>query len=229
LTFDAFEKSQESGNPAELYEFRLGVEVFRYTSYAIAVNRFAFDFEPVSIIRSRLTHQTNSREGDLDVIVPADNDFVELYSSTAVPGGKATLTFFRTHVDDPDEETVVFFRGNVTNVSKKKNSREANLHVISILKAQSRTMPRQTFGGICQHHLYDENCRILETNPSFEKFLNVSAVSADGLTLTADGAGAFGADFFQAGFTEWLADHRMIVAQGGAGNNDLTIRVNYTR
>lgn len=225
MTFLAFETSQESGRPAELFDFRIGLDSFKFTSWGTDVTVALGTFNAVTIKRSRLSQELTTREGDVEVTVPADNAFVTTYNTLGITGGRPTLTLYRTHVNDPDQETPVFFRGDVTNLSRGKDARSVKIHVTSVLKSQDRQVPRQDYKGLCNHALYDARCTISETNPSFEKFLNCSAVTADGLTLTLDGAGAFGADFFEAGFVEFGADFRMVVDQGGAGDNEITIRV----
>lgn len=225
MTFIAFESAQETGRPAELYDFRIGSESFKLTSWANDVTVGIGTFTADVVERSRLAVTQDARENDVEITIPADNPFVLAYEGVAVPGKRSTLVLYRTHVNDPDTETVVFFKGNVTNISRSADGREAKVNVVSFMKSQALVVPRRTYQGLCNHSLYDGFCTISETDPDFQKFLNVSAVSTDGLVLTVDTAGSFGADFFQAGFIEYIGEPRMVVEQGGTGNNDFTIRI----
>lgn len=230
MTFIEFETSDELARPAELYDFRIGTDSFPFTSYIDPVTVAVGTFQPEAMRRSKLTQEVTNKEGDLDVTVPADNAFVKVYDGTVgIPGARPTLTLYRTHVNDPDKQTRVRFRGDVTNLSRVKDTSEVKIHVQSFLRTQARQIPRQTYRGLCTRSLYDDKCNsdgtVSDTDPAFEKFLNVSAVSADGLTLTVDTAGSFGDDFFQAGFVSFGGDFRDVISQGGVGFNDLQLIV----
>jgi len=226
MSFDAFELAQETGRPAELYDFRIGGDSFKLTSWAVNVTIPALGtFEAETVLRSAITKEATGEEPDLNITIPADSPFVLAYQKESVPGKRSTMILFRTHIDDPAQETIVFYKGAVATVTFSKDGREASVLVVSAMKAQSQEMPRSTYQGLCNRSLYDNQCQISDVDPDFQKFLNVSAVSVDGLVLTVDSAGSFGADFFEAGFIEFAGEPRMVVAQGGAGNNDLTIRV----
>jgi len=210
LTFLAFETSAEGGRPVELYEFRQGSSEFFFTS---AEDSFMFDglnYMAEIISRSSLVTTTDDSEDRITVTVPATNAFAQVYTTTA-PGIKATFTLRKFHRDDTDNEAVQLFKGIIQTVAFISDGEEAKIQVLSLARAQKRSTPRITFQNPCNHMLYDKRCKILETNPSFQKFLNISTVS--GSTITADGAGAFGADFFVTGFAKFQDDFRHIIGQ----------------
>jgi len=225
MSFNAQEISAESGEPIELYDFRLGSDQFRFTSNQTNVVILGGTFVATAISRGKLVLELGEKTSDqLEVKVPSNNTFVAKYL-TAVPGVLSTLTVYRTHRNDLAKETVVIFKGDVQTVAFTNNNREVNMKVAPITTARSRIIPRFVYSNLCNHMLYDARCKISENDASFEKFLNVSAVSADKTVLTVDTAGSFGSDFFEQGFIAFDSDFRMVIAQGGAGNNDLTIHL----
>jgi uncharacterized phage protein (TIGR02218 family) len=215
MSYQALETSVETGNPVELYEFAIGIEVFRYTSSQLPyVLPDLTTYSPVVISRGSLEASAGDRSADrLEVRASASNEFVRKYIAGA-PGLRATLTLKRIHRGDGAQETVVVFKGTVRNVAFTKDGREAIMQCLPLTSAINRTIPRLGFSGLCGHLLYDARCKIDLNNASFKFTGTVSAVS--GKTITVTGAGAFGGaltDFFVAGYAEFQNDFRMIIAQ----------------
>lgn len=228
MAFEEYEISEQSGRPAELYDLRIGATSFKYTSSVNSVTVAVGTFTPRPISRTDISQELSDREADLDITLPYDDPFFDSYEGLEIIGGRPSLTLYRTHLDDPDAATAVFYRGTITNVSRKADGRESLLHVVSVTKSQSKQVPRKTYQSLCNHMLYDSGCTLDENDTAFRKDLNCSAVSVGGTVITLDGAGGFGADFFEAGFLEFDGDFRSVVSQGGAGNNELTVRVPFS-
>lgn len=216
MTFAAYETSEEGGRPAELYELRIGTEVFLYTNSQMPITISTSTYVPLPISRSEISSSAESGTGEhLDVKLPGDNLFVRKFVSI-VPGRRPTLTLLKLHLADVAQETIVLFKGVVQSVSFSDNSDVATLKVAPLTAAKSRPIPRLTYQSLCGHMLYDARCKIGEHDPDFEKFLLVEAVTGAGGILQLDGADTFGfADFFVNGFVEYLGDYRLITEQAG--------------
>jgi uncharacterized phage protein (TIGR02218 family) len=224
VSYDAYESSVEGGAPIEIYTIAFGATAYRYTSYKIDVNILSEDFEAIPISRGTISQSVEQRsEGRLEVVVPGDNPFVQQFI-TAVPGIRATLTLQRYHRDDPAEEVVLIYKGTVQTVRFEKNGRRAVLIVVGLTAAKGRSVPRFTYQGLCNHMLYDGRCKV--NSSLYQHTLYV--VSVNGRVLTVSGAGAIGADYFENGFVEYNGDYRMVTAQGGVGNNDLTLLIPFS-
>lgn len=208
--FSTFETSQESGQPVELYEFRMGSEAFLFTSDEQDVTLTAIVYAAVAARREATRQAADATQEALNVYLPSDLAFVRRFV-LVTPGKRVSFTLKRFHRNDPDLQVVTFFRGTVQSFKFTRDGREVVLQILPPTAAYSRNMPRFTYQGICNHQLYDSRCGLDEFSPAFSKFLLVTAVS--GSTLTASGAGAFGADFFEAGFVEMSGDFRAIVKQ----------------
>ncbi len=235
MTFEAFETSNEAGQPIELYKFTAGTLIFRFTSAEdeivvgiTAPANIQGTYESIPIKRSRIQTSANaSRTDGIQVEMPSSTAFAQRYINI-VPGVRTQLEIFRFHRGDtPTPEFVTAFKGDVQTVAFTQQARLATMQVHSIARAKSRALPRFTYQGPCNHMLYDKRCKILETDPAFEKFLTVAAIDTTQTVLTVTGAGGFSpaADFFVSGFLEFDDDFRTVVAQGGVGNEDLTMLV----
>lgn len=221
MVFNTLETGSESGQPIELYTFRLGNGTpTRYTSSQneVTLTTTLEVFTPVAIERGNLVEELNNPNTNrLQITLPAGDDWVAQFRNIA-PGQRATITIRRLHRADlgGSEDTITIFKGTVRNVSFSKNGRQAVLQVLPITSAMSRPMPRRTYQNLCNHMLYDSRCGILENDPNF-RLSNalVTAVSGDVITVT--GAAAFDAlaDFFEGGFITFGDDYRTVVAQSG--------------
>jgi len=212
MTFLAFETSAEGGRPVELFEFRSSTADFNFTSAEDDITFESILYSAETISRTAIVTQTNDTDDRIQVTVPIGNTFVEAFKAIP-PGQKSTLTVRKFHRDDTDLEARQLFKGVVQSVGFQQDANLARINIVPLFKAKSRQIPRITFQGLCNAFLYDANCKIIETDPDFQKFLNISVVS--GNTITADGAGAFGSTFFQAGFAKFAGDHRHVTFQSG--------------
>jgi hypothetical protein len=233
MTYDAFEASVELGEPVELYVITLGSQTFRYTSSQTdfvvdAPNPILGTYLPRVASRGALQQSAGDQSDDtLQFSLPADDAYVSQYISVA-PGFNASVQLYQTHRSDPDAETALLFDGIVGGISFQEDVREAIINVQALTKARSRNIPRRTFMGPCNHLFLDRFCTLIETN--FEFNFTVSAVTTDTITVPGVGAVAIGSvpagDAFVAGFVEdSLGDFRLVVSQGGAGNDDLQLLI----
>lgn len=210
--FNDYEKSDENGQPVELYEFMIDAEAFRFTSSESTISSGGVDYRPVAISRNGFGQAMGERPDAMVVSLPTNEDFVKRFILTP-PGIVVPFTLRRFHLNDPDLQVKILFRGVVKSVIFVEDGHKAEVHSAPITSAFSRTIPRFSYSGLCNHMLYDARCKIDEHDPAWEKHLHISAVAND--QITADGAGAFGADFFVAGFVESGNDFRQVIKQVG--------------
>lgn len=188
----------------------LGSESFLLTSgeddYVFQSNTYT----ATPIIRTSIRESLENNDGKVEFFLPVSHPFVTAYKGVT-PGKLATVTVVKVHRDDPDLEGRTIYKGIIRNISFIKNGNQAQISSIFFTRWRGRQIPRRTYQGNCNHMLFDDLCKLSDTDPSFEKFLNISADT--GITITADGAGAFGSDFFETGFAEFDGEFRLIVAQ----------------
>lgn len=180
MTFEATERSAESGSPEELYTFGIGTEVFRYTT---SENPLQFDgvtFSPLEIERATIIASDEQGLDSLSVTVPASTPLVRRYINV-VPGQMATLRIQRLHRLDIDAEAVLIYSGLVRAVGFSLNGLGAEITVQPVTAGLSRTVPRMVYSGTCNHVLYDSRCKV--NSASFRFDGNVGTVTGSDITV----------------------------------------------
>lgn len=183
MTFISQEESVESGSPIELYRFSNLEDTFTYTSADVPVVFNSQTYEPNEISRTEDRAETLDEQRRLVVKLPASDPFVRRYIPT-LPAQQDTLTVYKQHsTDGGSPETVVLFKGKVTNVAIE--GVEALVNVLPESSVLQRTIPAQTCRNLCNHVLYDFRCKVAESQ--FRLDAEITAISSDGLTITVDG------------------------------------------
>jgi uncharacterized phage protein (TIGR02218 family) len=217
VTFAAFETSVESSQPIELYEITLGTATYYYTSAEDDMTVMSIDYVALPIKRGKLSQGPEEANRNVEIETTGSNVFVRKYIQS-VPSERAKIVIKRLQRSDP--QVITLFEGYVRSIAFSKNGRVATIAVTPAISAVSRTIPRYTYQGSCNHVLYGPGCDIPDTDPAFRYTGVVSAV--DGAVVTVTGAGAFTDGWFNAGSAESLAgfDARLILSQVG---DDITL------
>ena len=222
MTYAAYESSQQSGRPVELYVFTLGLEINRYTNAEDQITFQSQVYYPKQIKRTSPSQSNEQRRQQMEITLPAD-DVVASRFIGIVPGQLMTLSVVRTHRDDPDEEGLVLWEGRITGASFKDNGVVCTLQGLTTEAALARTMPRFKFQGMCNHVLGDTRCQIT-LDPTYKFTGTVSTLS--GSTVTIPGLlAAKGDGWATGGYIEFGADDwRLVLDQTG---NDCRMLLNF--
>lgn len=211
MTYTAKEQSEIEGSPAELYEFKLGGTVFRFTSQSEAVTFGGFVYLPATIKRNSPKLSTERSSLQLLVTVPTRSAIAQEFVAL-VPTSRMSLTIFRQHrTDTPTPETITWWKGFVTGAKFKDEVTELICEPIQALFA--REIPRASYSGLCNHVLYDTGCRV--DRLTFSDNVDVTSISTSGDELVLDSLStARPADttFYTGGFVERSnGDKRLIL------------------
>lgn len=211
-SFATLEPSLESSQPLEVFSLALLSEVFRYTSSESVVTVAGNDYEPEAIKRSAIVRGPEKRTQPITISLPADNAFVARFKAQA-PGQRTSVTVIRLQRNEvPTFNTqVLSFKGFLQSVRFVDGARKAELSVKSIEVAASRTMPRITFQGPCNHQLYDNQCGAVPIT------LVGLCTAVSGKTITVAGASSMPNGFWNGGFAKptGVNDPRLIVGHSG--------------
>lgn len=219
MTYDARESSIEAGNPVELYQFAYGNTTLRYTSSEIEVTALGYTWTPENIKRTRIKKASHSSNDKVQVQLPAESTFAKAFKLVA-PGFRVSTTIYRLHRDDGN--VVTYYKGFAFSAGFNGNGRTAVFAILPVTSVKNRQIPRDTFSGLCNNDLFDEQCTILEA--SYTHNLPVTAVTDE--VLTATGAGSVGgADYFEGGFVLYDGEYRLIIDQSG---DNLTLHVPFS-
>lgn len=184
MSFSNQEQSTEGGAPIEIYTFS-GADTFRYTSASEPYTDSEGNvYEPVAMSRTAPTVSLKESSGSISIKMPFNNPFAARYLG-GVPPSPDRVTIKQVHLSDATAEEFPFWAGSV--ISVKFSGNEATVALQGAMGRTSAQIPSQTFSWMCDHTLFDGRCRVTESQFTFN--FTVSAVSADGVTVTLADSG----------------------------------------
>lgn len=196
MTYDATETA-DLGRPVELYEFNFAGVVYRRTSaatdQAIGGNTYSV---LAGLSRSEPVQGNEASAGEISIVCPADFAVASAFRGT-IPSHLPSLTIFRKHLNDVDDEAVTYWKGTIVSASMSADGRKATLLGQPPTALFSRVMPRRVFSALCQHQLYDGLCGVDRQLYRFTGVLTALDLAGTTLTLTGLRAGATSIDTAQ--------------------------------
>lgn len=220
MTYDAFANTVDGSRPVEVYRFVQGGVTFDWTSAEDEVTVDSVPYAAESISRGRISQSPQDRGTILEITVPITNGFAKRYRAST-PAARASIVIKSVQRSDfPGPEAVTIYDGFVVSVGFTAEMKEAVIACRPVEAAASRPVPRFSYQSLCNHDLFDDNCKVDDTDSRWRLSATVSAQA--GATITVPGAGAFGADWWVGGVVEINGgdDVRTVVAQSG---NDLQL------
>lgn len=213
MTYDARERSSDQARPVELYEFRRGALVWRYTT---ADRDYTQDFQlyqRAAIRRSGIEQGSELNRSNLRLTVDAALDLLEQYRAgpTMDP---VTLTLRQVH--EGDGQAVVIWTGRILSVAPWRNG-QADLVLEPVYTALRRNGLRRMYQRQCPHVLYSGACGV---NPAQFRVEGVVG-GISGAEVTVGAAATFPVGWFDGGILEWEVapatyERRFIIAHSGA-------------
>lgn len=194
MTYDARETGLQTGQPVELYEFRHGTTLYRYTSADTdqVFDSATYAAAPMSRNAIEATHEM--ARGALKIDCARTLPLLDLFMPLP-PGDVITVTVRRFHRGDA--ESAVIWMGRVLNVSW--DGLRANIHCESIYTSIKRPGLRRMYQKQCPHVLYSANCGV--NRAAYKVTRTVQSIA--GLAITFDDMGSFAAGRFAGGYVEW--------------------------
>jgi uncharacterized phage protein (TIGR02218 family) len=185
MSYTSLETSIQSGRPVELYEFKLGLEYYRYTSASVTITKNGVEFYPESIERTDVEQSDDIHKGGLKLDVPRTNILgATLLAYT--PDEVVTVTIFRGHYGD--DSYISYWKGRVMAVQASGNT--ITLGCESIFTSMKRPGLRARFERMCRHSLYSYQCGIsrdswrvngsVEIDNTLSLTINIASTYADG-------------------------------------------------
>lgn len=210
MTFSLFEKSRQDGAPVELYEFKRGDTTWRYTSYASDYTYLSALFSKTHITRDAITRTIDINKGSIKIKLHRTNPLVETYL-TGNPSEPTTLTVYRGHVGDPDQQFVVMWKGVVAGVSSE--GAELALECNSNYAAVTNPGLRARFELTCRHTLYGNGCGLIKA--AYARSATVVSVDQTNTIVTLDNLGGAVNGYFSGGLFTYNSIPHHIVAHTG--------------
>lgn len=157
MTYSASEYSVQSGDPTYRFLFVQGAVEYRYTSAA----HFAADsnntWEPIALDMSEITQTNEMAKDSVKIKIPRDNVFARLFLG-GVPEQITSVTIYRGHAGDVDEEYQVTWKGRVAGASASGDA--VTIECENIFTSMRRPGLRARYQKNCRHALYRRGCNI---------------------------------------------------------------------
>lgn len=180
MSFDATEKSTESGSPVELYEFTADSGIYRYTSAADDVVISGVTYAQVNgLTRDAIQDAGDIYKSSLSVTAPEDfliSSFFEAYP----PSDVCTLAIKRVHLSDLTDVATIWL-GRILTVAWAPG--HSTLTCESVFSRLKQPGLRRVYARTCPYVLYGNECKAVAT--SFQETAALNALSADGFQLTS--------------------------------------------
>lgn len=195
--FDIREASNSDGQPIRLYEFRRGIQYWRYNSSDRDIIRNGRLYQAVAVSDEGVRLSGDSNQDDFVVTMPSSLALPELYRVRA-PSSTVWLKVMETH--EGLEDTYIAWVGVVTDVSRPEIG-TAKVTCQNTVVSFDRVGLRLTWNRNCPYDLYNpRTCRVDKAKHRVE--LSVTAVDGAGLTLS--GLDGIPDGSFTGGFIEWV-------------------------
>lgn len=195
MTYVVFESSVQDGDPVFKFLFAVGDIEYRCTNADYIIGDTAGSFMPVPISAGEFSNSREFQNSILPLKLPRTNEFARLYIG-GVPDQVTTVTIWRSHRSDPDEEFRIFWQGRIVGVSVDRD--EVQLECESIFSSMKRTGLYRRYQKGCPYALYGEGCEVPKYE--FAEVLTITAIAGNSLTVA--GADGFDAAYFRGGELE---------------------------
>lgn len=208
MTYAAYEESVHGGRPFFMYQFAR-----RATTTRLAASKDDVTFDGDTWLKSSVTHDTLEQTGDverneLELQLPISDTFAFnlLQPQTTV----MTLTIFRGHRDDPDQEKRMYWKGRIVGpVSEESIVKIKTENVFTSLR---RPGCRVRVQRTCRHDLYGLECTLDLTD--FAVACTITAMV--GLNITVPVAAGFTDGEYKAGMIKWNDEFGFISSHVGS-------------
>lgn len=169
MAFGTFENSIDLGEPIQLYLFRYGPEPEHFYAYTNAETprTMSFDdhadvtFLPVAIDSGEISSSGTLDNQKVAVVFPDALPLYTLFRDRA-PSAIVTCIIWRGHANDPDNQYIVEWSGNVTSFNEVNHEIELACDPVATMMMRSALRRRWQYG--CAHALYSQGAGLCNAN-----------------------------------------------------------------
>lgn len=211
MSVAAKETSAHDAAPIELYVFKVGRQIWRYTAGAEDVTHNTLIYKALTLERGEIAQTGEFGRQNLVIKLDPKADLIQEYIAQP-PAQVMTLVIHRLH--EANGPAVTLWQGRVLNVEWKPGV--AELRAEPVYTSLQRTGLRRLYQRNCPHVLYDPACGADRK----AYIVRGKVASVTGHTITVIEARARAAGYFAGGYAEWdwqdnRTERRMITAHSG--------------
>lgn len=179
MTYSAFEYSSQSGAPVYRFLFSLGNNLYARTTEPVIVSDSNYTWTPSPIRVSEFSQTNELNKDPLKITLPRDDEFAALFVG-GVPETITSVTVYRLHALDQDNEWRLYWKGRVTGIDNADDAVE--LECENIFSSMQRPGLRAKYTITCRHALYGRGCNLNDYD--FAEVATVVSMSGRNLTLS---------------------------------------------
>lgn len=206
MAFGDFIKLKQITDMVELYHFTNGQDDFYMTSSDRDVVIDTQTYVPYSIKRGEIKAYSDKLQNDLTIEMSKDNPIANIFKGFP-PQRDVTVKIYRFVTTDVDQELSQLWGGIIQGAEFEGN--RANLKCKGLESLFKRNILRRTYQSLCNHDVYDEGCKLIKADFSFQTVVNT--VSADGVTITVASVDGNPDTTYDNGMFERLNGERMTI------------------
>lgn len=210
MSYSVFEGSTHGGAPYFLYRFTKNGVSYDFCSGPDDITSpvLGITFTSSHLSHGKIFVGKEIKRDTLEVEFALSDPFASSYLGVIDPG-ITTVTIWRGHYGDPDNEVKVSFRGRIQ--AAKTSERNITLIAVSVFSSLRNAGLRPRMQRSCRHVLYKGLCRLNITD--FEEPLSLTAASNN--IYTVAGANANGDGFYSGGVLNYNGSLAFILNQTG--------------
>lgn len=211
MAFEDYEYTTESGEPFFLYDFIRGTWsdyiASRATELRVSDSQI---YRPVAISHGKIRQGEDIRKDTITITIPRGDSLTAEFINIA-PEQSTAVTIRKMHRGMDFADAVVAWKGRV--VAGEPKGQKFELSCESVYTAMRRIGLRLRCELICQHALYDEECRA--NQPDYRVDDDISSMtSATQLEMNTIGS-SYDDGWFSGGILDYGGDSRFVVSHSG--------------
>lgn len=214
MSYDDYEFSVRGGAPIFLYQFGRGATVWYFVADEEAITYDGITWEPSSVAHDNIPQNGNVERQDIPLEFHIADEFA---FGLLIPQVQVTtLTIFRAHRFDPDEERRMYWKGRVVGAMSGPDKLE--IRTENIFSSMRRNGCHARVQRSCRHDLYGAftfggvGCQADPTD--FDHAVTITALN--GIFLTVPAAASLTAFSLKNGMIKWNDIYGMIEYHSGA-------------
>lgn len=208
MTYIVTDKSIQNGNPALLFSFSRDGVGYYYNNTTQNIVYLGNTYLAGAISISGISQSSEIEKSTIDITIPRDNPFAQVAISTSAET-PTSITVYRHHITDTDNEFVVYWKGRVSSHDFSKDAMKVNCE--PIFTSVKRAGLRARYQKVCRHALYLRGCNVVQAN--YANAAIVTAVSGENITLQFNPNAS--STYFSGGIISYNGVQRYIASHSG--------------
>jgi uncharacterized phage protein (TIGR02218 family) len=201
--YDDYDRSLDSGRPAELFQFTGGVQAY-FTTKQRAISYGGFQYLPDYILHQEIEQSEELNKQELEITLRSSTPLAQYYI-VDVPPLSVNVRVYR-FIDGVNDYRLVWV-GRVVKATFDSQKDECTLTCEPVYTLLKRPGLRRNYQILCPYSLYDSNCGILVAPYT----INDRVTSVSGATIGGTGIAAKTNGYYVGGMLRFGSYLKLII------------------